>query len=64
MTRTEIIDQAKQLVMSYGPDRVCEFGEELLRDVTTLTKEQRELVLPEAVKQAHRVYKLFGYVAT
>jgi hypothetical protein len=67
MTRAEIKEEAKQMVLSHGPSNVLEFGSEMV--VThafgglDAPAELREAILTEARKQAHRVYDFLGYEA-
>lgn len=71
MTRTEIVEEAKQTVLSSGPANVLEFGLETIgvaviqngEYVRNMTDVERQAVLAEATKQAHRVYKFLGYRA-
>ncbi len=59
MTRREIIEAAKQLVLIHGPANVLEFGEELLDQA--LPWLDRVFITDEASKQAERVYDFLGY---
>lgn len=64
MKRTEIIDEAKQLVLAHGPSNVLEFGIELLERSTGWGDPRREhadAIIWEARRQAVRVYGFLGY---
>lgn len=64
LTRTQIIDEGKRLVISYGPALVLEFGSEYVADrgdVRGWTESDRAAVLAEAAVQAERVYSFLGY---
>jgi hypothetical protein len=54
VNRSEIIDAAKQLVLTRGPSNVLEFGPELDPDAPLV-------VIAEAQHQAERVYTFLGY---
>lgn len=65
MKRSEIVEEAKQIVLSSGPGNVLEFGTELVEQQNggQWTDEDVEAITTEARKQARRVYAFFGYDA-
>jgi hypothetical protein len=67
LTRAQILDEAKKLVLHHGPSNVLEFGIEYVRDEASVhrwSEEDITAVDVEAMKQAHRVYAFLGYVRT
>lgn len=64
MKRTEIIDEAKWLVLLHGPFRVLERGGEAFDSACPPDDPRwpyRTEILAEAVRQARRVYAFLGY---
>jgi hypothetical protein len=64
MKRTEIIEEAKLLVLDHGPNNVLEFGVELLERSTGWGDPRREhadAIIREARRQAVRVCRFLGY---
>lgn len=62
MTRREIIEAAKQLVILHGPSNVLEFNLELVANSWGEAEEMVRLEIAlEAEKQAERVYNFLGY---
>lgn len=64
MKRTEIIDEAKAMVLNYGPTNVLEFGGEIFDSHTpsdSVRRKYREEILTEARNQARRVYRFLGW---
>lgn len=65
MKRSEVIHEAKQIVLSSGPSNTLEFGSEIVADARMgagWTREEADAVLAEAVRQARRVYDFLGYI--
>lgn len=64
MKRSEIIDEAKRLVLAAGPATMLEFGGETF-DARVPADDQRRPhraeILAEAARQARRVYSFLGY---
>ena len=62
MTRAEVIDQAKQIVLGHGPSNCLEFTTELLegRGIAEGAPDF-ETVYAEVQRQARRVYAFLGY---
>lgn len=74
MTRTEIVDQAKQIVLSRGPANCLEFTSEIIaQDMTGRGQAEStwdaeaapefKAIYAEVTKQAVRVYRFLGYDA-
>ncbi len=68
MTKAEIREEAKQMVLRYGPSYVLECGGQVLAESNAYTgpdasPETRTAVLAEAHRQARRVYEFLGYEA-
>lgn len=66
MTKAEIKEAAKQLVLSRGPSNVLEFGDEFVEDDSRsghLTEADAAAIVEEAQRQARRVYNFLGYDA-
>ena len=61
MKRADIIEAAKQLVLSHGPSNIIEFGSEYIEADPNIPEADREAVDSEATKQANRVYSFLGY---
>lgn len=59
VTRTQIIDRAKNLVASKGADTVLEFGSQCVNVIDETPEEVRAIVF-EAMHQAHRVLRFLG----
>ena len=64
MTRREIIEEAKWLVLYHGPSNILEFGNELFDSHTAIDSPRmkyKEEIIKEAHRQADRVYRFLGY---
>ena len=62
LTRREIIEKAKLLVLQEGPEHVLEFGDEAV-ERSLIHPADESLLLAEAAKQSRRVYEFLGYNA-
>lgn len=66
LSRREITDIAKQLVLSDGPSNILEFGSEITVEKYGYREKYGQanccLIDAEAINQAKRVYTFLGYV--
>ena len=74
MKRTEIIETAKQLVISHGPSNCLEFAGEIVAEQVKVKNDlsawadveahpDYQPVYDETCRQARRVYDFLGYIA-
>lgn len=61
MSRREIIEAAKQLVLANGPSNCLEFTDEMLDSYSPAGGDDRDSIYAEVRVQAERVYRFLGY---